>query len=1264
MRALSRITSGPIKKDEDSFYSNLDAEASKVIEQDPYIKLDLEAAQTGFDITPTEEKPSYAKQAIGAIAKGGMQVGKAILNLPKQTAWLIANFMEIGAADPAFTTEEEILKQSIVGKPYEKLMKEHERGVKRILETHPEWEREPSEGFLDLATDPRKLSLAVVEALPLLAGAGVLTAGGRPDLSISMMTATEGQGEKDRILQEGGTEEQANIAYWAYGIPAGAIEHYLHIKPALKLGKMAYQRVLTKSAKEVSKRGIKGASKYLVPIIQETIEEPLQGAWEDWVTTSILDKSVFEGGIGAYVDRRAQEALIAGVTALIPGVGGEVVGRGKRLTMSRRLQKAGIPKGFSNTIADKIVTEGKNPATALQETFEPPIAGGTYTGDIITEKKRIIDLVKTPIADQASLEEYGNEVAKHLEVEGDIEWVWSNRPVKRRMGLQTTLDKENKKYRVTIYGKHELHHSQTELKDTIVEELTHIATPPKSVKPKNIKVKKHPSKEGLYAVVYRNEIRNINADSLQQAREKAGELFAHKSIHHAEFKQWMKNALEATIYIPVEKPPVTEPAIPAESKPETSPAEKKRKPYQSQYVAGHEIPKLLGMKEGERRKLMKKEAGVTSMKKMTPSTAQDYIDALHKLAREKGIETGMFPSERKFKKPIIGLTPQLYKAKILGVEFMIKPAVIGKQELDIEFAEQAKQVDEMEKIINKLGGETRRSRAAAKLKGKPTKSIERFAELLNEHEEAPDNLSEEEKKIFNYFRNLNRAILVRENAVREELDMEPIAYKTGYIRHIVDTLVQDVMEGRHPIPEELKYWAEEHASKKIRNPMEFQRKLGDELEEIFSKDLIKATKAMLWTGLREIHLDKPLKHFENQIGLHSEVIPDSTRRWAEKFINHMIVGKQTAVDKRLDEMVKEGGIGKIINKILRPFGKNIGHRPLTKLMSKAGRLQIYGVMGWRPKQLIRNKFQVFQNLALYTVKSNLKSYLPADKQLKDLLSESLFLKTYKGFEDLKEVDKHTLGKWWLAPFQWTAVSNAKRAMKTAYYDTLELITDPKYAKYGWASSKRTYTEEKGFLYPDEKARLLEEMEFGAGVTQYHYIPMAMPGVFNYKATIPLTRLQSWWMNYFFKFHRESAHRFFKGETREGLKLPWSRRIGWGRYLVIGGLILNTLGYTSSYMFGAAPEATPPMFQLLYNLYKYIIVDNKEARASAKRKFLNALRTFIPGYLAYKDIKALLETDNWTELIFYKKGIFGEEPTSTTGRRRKKRVRPRRVGARR
>ncbi len=682
----------------------------------------------------------------------------------------------------------------------------------------------------------------------------------------------------------------------------------------------------------------------------------------------------------------------------------------------------------------------------------------------------------------------------------------------------------------------------------------------------------------------------------------------------------------------------------------TTVGKQKRKPIKSQYIVGHEIPKVLGMSEKDRRAFMKKETGVTSMAKMSPLEAQDYIDALHKLAKKKGIDTGILPSERKFKKPIIGLTPQLYKAKILGVEFMVSPAAIGKQRFDLEVTKASKRLDVMKRIIDRLGGETIKTKAAAKLKNKPTKSIARFAELLNKYEEAPANLTTEEKAVFNYFRNLSRTILARENIARKEIGMEPITYKVGYMRHIVDTMAEDIIDGRHPMPEELKYWAEKNASKKITNPMEYQRKLGDELGDIFSNDLIKATKAMMFTGLKEIHLNKPLKFFETQMALHSEVIPASTRRWTEGFINHMIVGKQTNTDARLNEMVKDSGIAKVVNKVLKPFGRKISNRPFTNMLGKLGRLQIYGVMGLRPKQIIRNKFQLLQNLAFYTTKANLKGALPADKQLKKFLSESLFFETYRdqGFEDLSERGKGLLGRGWMKGFQWSAVSNAKTAMKVSYHDTLELIEDSKYKDLGWADPKRTYKEESGFLYPSEKAKIQAEMDFGAGCAQYHYIPMAMPGVFKYKTATPVTRLQSWWMNHFFKFHRESANRFFTGETREGLKLPWSRRVGWGRYLVIGGVVLNTLGYGASYLFGAAPEAMPPLGQLLIGLYRYLVTDDDRTRNQARYRMLSALKTFVPGYLAHKDIKAYWENKgDLKQLLFYNKGIFKEE--KLTGR---------------
>jgi len=333
--------------------------------------------------------------------------------------------------------------------------------------------------------------------------------------------------------------------------------------------------------------------------------------------------------------------------------------------------------------------------------------------------------------------------------------------------------------------------------------------------------------------------------------------------------------------------------------------------------------------------------------------------------------------------------------------------------------------------------------------------------------------------------------------------------------------------------------------------------------------------------------------------------------------------------------------------VLAPFGRTIGRKPITNTFQLVGRGMIHGVMGpLRPRQLIRNKFQFVQNLAFYTLKANLKGFYPisVDKNLEKLMKESLFLKTYTGMEELPINVLGKLEKLNLAAFQWTAKTNAARAMKVAYWDTLDLITNPKYKEFGWADPSRTYKEPKEVLYPSEKEKLLKEMEFGASATQYHYIPMGMPEVFRHKALIPMTRLTSWWMNHIFKFNREAITRGLTGKTGYGMKLPWSRRIGWLRYVILGGLILNTLGYEKSYLWGTAPTGLPPTAQFMISSYTYLAtLDDldedwaKRKNTQAKYQMYNSAKTFIPGYLAYKDWKAFWSGEkSWDEYLFYKK----------------------------
>ncbi|KKM00116.1 hypothetical protein LCGC14_1807600, partial [marine sediment metagenome] len=405
-----------------------------------------------------------------------------------------------------------------------------------------------------------------------------------------------------------------------------------------------------------------------------------------------------------------------------------------------------------------------------------------------------------------------------------------------------------------------------------------------------------------------------------------------------------------------------------------------------------------------------------------------------------------------------------------------------------------------------------------------------------------------------------------------------------------------------------------------------------------------ASKAMMYTALKEIHLNQPLKFYKEQLNAIGKdlpeyrnlsprerveldktvVIPASTRRWLTEYVNTSILGRQSKVDELVNNIVTKTGIKGIFNRILTPFGRTVGRKPITDFFRTVGRAQMAGVLGPRPRLILRNKFQLTQNLALYTNKANIRAFGPNNKELNSLLEQSRFLRDYTGLEDLPVDIAGKIEKLWHSAYQWSARSNARQAMEVAYWDTKELIDNPIYKKHGW-----------------KQEHLLKEMEFGASATQFHYTALGMPQIFRHKTLLPMTRLTSWWMNYFSKFHREAIHRAFTGRPSwagsEGPTLPWSRRLGWMRYVVIGGAILNTMGYTRSFLFGAAPTGWPPAMQFSWNAYLYTVSQDEKQKASAKKKMWQAGKTFIPGYIAFKDFEAVWSgRKDLSQLLFYKK----------------------------
>jgi hypothetical protein len=591
-----------------------------------------------------------------------------------------------------------------------------------------------------------------------------------------------------------------------------------------------------------------------------------------------------------------------------------------------------------------------------------------------------------------------------------------------------------------------------------------------------------------------------------------------------------------------------------------------------------------------------------------------------------------------FKEPTApgsAFTAMPYYNVLLGISKLTKPAEEAKVELDLEYRKIRNEIDNTIAFLNKEAGISRRERKRYYKKGEPTTAMKKMSEALNTYESPPITFTGAEVEVFTFFRGLSRILIGRENLVRDRLGMDRIPYRTAYFRHIAERTAEEIDKGVIEIPQELRYWMTKQVTTKMFNPTEFKRKLGSKLEELYSRNLDTVSKSMAWFALKEIHLSDPIKHFDDQLKLVKDVIPDTTRKHAEEFMRICIKGQETDFDKSINNMITQTGLGKALNFFLKPFAKQISKRPMTTFGKKIGKLNTLFALWGRPKLIVRNLFQKLQNLALYGIKANLKAVLPANKQIRDIMASSNYWRGYTGIEEVNQAGLTRLERAGMMPFQWSAQSNAKGAMKAAYWDTLELITNKKYTKFGWAAPERTYTEPKGFLYEGELQALKYEMEFGASCTQYQYIPLGMPGVYKHKTATPLTRLQSWGMNYFFKFQREALLRLFTGKTAYGKSLPWSRRIGWARYTMMGIPVLQAMGYSSSTLMGVLPTSLAPAGALTWAMYRWLLADDDRDRKRYKGQVTRGIQTLVPGGLSVKDAAAVMDGEKPPEsLVLY------------------------------
>ncbi|GAH50451.1 unnamed protein product, partial [marine sediment metagenome] len=210
---------------------------------------------------------------------------------------------------------------------------------------------------------------------------------------------------------------------------------------------------------------------------------------------------------------------------------------------------------------------------------------------------------------------------------------------------------------------------------------------------------------------------------------------------------------------------------------------------------------------------------------------------------KRGPRTAENPLGLELGKPTLAelLTSQNYYARILGAKPLVAP-------LEVSSAKSVLVRQAMEKAV------ARKIIELVKVGGK--KAPEEMAKLLDKFEEAPADLPEKQKELFNWFRNLTRTMWEAENQVRALLGMEQIEYHEAYIRHTIDGMAERILDGRQELPPALQHWMKKIVAQQKFNPMALQRELEVDLEKYFSKDLKYLLTSMVRIGLDEIYLTR------------------------------------------------------------------------------------------------------------------------------------------------------------------------------------------------------------------------------------------------------------------------------------------------------------------------------------------------------------------------------------------------------------------------
>lgn len=183
-----------------------------------------------------------------------------------------------------------------------------------VLAEHPEWSPIQVRTASELIANPKALLDRVAEMIPYASSTIIATLLGGPKgglaIAGAIAYAVEGDSAYQDALQAGASHAEASKEGDIVGVVNAVIElaQVSHAVSFIRGGRRALAQTIAGNVMKASKRGV--AKQALRMAAREGIEEALQGMVQEG-TAFFVGGRAPEGGIGAFIDRRMQEALPA-----------------------------------------------------------------------------------------------------------------------------------------------------------------------------------------------------------------------------------------------------------------------------------------------------------------------------------------------------------------------------------------------------------------------------------------------------------------------------------------------------------------------------------------------------------------------------------------------------------------------------------------------------------------------------------------------------------------------------------------------------------------------------------------------------------------------------------------------------------------------------------------------------------------------------------------------------------------------------------------